>query len=112
MKVSKVVLHYRIDQGNWHTSNMISSNSVYSATIGFFDLGVTITFYICASDETGNSVESDQMSFTVESPDDLDPNHDPEEITVIAIFSNLSHIVFSLLLVSIISLFMSKKRGS
>ncbi len=77
--ISTVLLYYRINGGDWHTTTMSGDGCTYSSIIGSFEGNSTIDFYISASDTTDNKAESETESFMV-NPTIDDPDDDPDDL--------------------------------
>lgn len=63
--VDETTLYYRIDGGAWTPRSMSQTDDVWSATIPAQESGVTVSYYIEASDTVGNSIETSIYSYTV-----------------------------------------------
>lgn len=63
--VTQVMLHYSIQRGAYHTQFMTLKDSIYEAIIPKQPQGTTVEFYISATDNDGNTKESDESVFTV-----------------------------------------------
>jgi len=72
-----VILYW--DDGSEHSMEMTYSYSYwcYTAEIGQFDAGTTVTYYIVATDTASQTTTSDTYSFTVNSSEPVDTNEPP-----------------------------------
>ena len=63
--VFKVILYYRVNDGNWVTVEMTYSNGIWTATIPGQEASSTVQYYVEAQDMAGNVVRSEIRTYTV-----------------------------------------------
>ena len=67
-KVDRVILYYRIDEGEWIAIEMTLSNETWIATIPGQKAQTTIQYYVEVWDEAGNVTTSETYTYTVKAP--------------------------------------------
>ena len=71
--LERVVLYYRVDDGEWQSLEMAQQDGAWVATIPGQSEGSVVEYYVEARDKAGNTAKSDKRSYTVKASQQAPP---------------------------------------